>query len=85
MISKKWLLSIGGCVLLCSCGDGNRFSDAERDEISDIAGDAADVGAAITDDPTIAEMQNTISELEEEVQRQADRIEVLEGDAHHHL
>jgi len=41
------------------------FTDAQRDEISDIAGDAC--ADEITDDETIANLESRVAELEQQV------------------
>lgn len=52
-------------LVLAGCSDNqlkSEFSDAERDEIGDIAGDAA--GDAIADDDKIRELEGRIDDLE---------------------
>ena len=58
-------IAIIAMLLLGSCGSESyrsEFSDAEMDEISDIAGDAC--ADAIADDETIADLQSRVSDIE---------------------
>lgn len=63
--------------LLASCNsDGNKFSDAQLDEITDVAGDAA--GDAIADDEKILELEQSIEEKDEKIQQIERRIDEIE-------
>jgi hypothetical protein len=66
--------------LLGSCGqetaDKSEFSDAQRDEITDIAGDSA--GDAIADDEKILELEKNIGEKDEKIQEIERRIDEIE-------
>ena len=67
--------------LLGSCGqepaDKSEFTDAQRDEITDIAGDAA--GDAIADDEKILELEKNIEEKDEKIQEIESRISEIES------
>lgn len=62
-------LAILGALALASCSNDafqSEFSDAERDEIGDIAGDAA--ADAVADDDKVRELEGRIEELERRLQ-----------------
>ncbi|WP_234180301.1 hypothetical protein [Sphingopyxis sp. NFH-91] len=54
-ITMLLALALAGC-------SGGSFSDAERDEIGDIAGDAA--SAAVSEDESVQELKDKVDELE---------------------
>ncbi|WP_295443289.1 hypothetical protein [Sphingorhabdus sp. EL138] len=66
--------------LLGSCAqdstDKSEFTDAQRDEITDIAGDAA--GDAIADDEKILELEQSIEEKDQKIQEIEGRIYEIE-------
>ena len=67
--------------LLASCAqesaDKSEFTDAQRDEITDIAGDAA--GDAVADDEKILELEKNIEEKDEKIQEIENRISEIES------
>jgi hypothetical protein len=67
-------------LLLVSCGQSSelnsKFSDAERDEIGDIAGDIA--GEAIAADGKIRELEEKIEADEDQIQELESRIAEIE-------
>ena len=66
--------------LLVSCSeqpaDKSEFTDAQRDEIGDIAGDAA--GDSIADDETILELEKRLDEKNSEIQELEERLDEIE-------
>ena len=59
-------ISLALALLLGSCDNGefhSKFTDAERDEIGDIAGDAA--GEAIADDSKVRDLEGRVEAIEQ--------------------
>ena len=60
-------LALATVLLLGSCGEGipsNKFSDAERDEIGDIAGDSVDVDDAISANVKVTDLESRVEAIE---------------------
>jgi polyhydroxyalkanoate synthesis regulator phasin len=66
-----WIAVVLIAILIGSCSQ-QKFSDKQRDEISDIAADVAD--ASVNESAKVAELQSRVDNLESEIEDLKSRL-----------